>query len=102
MLIGSTRTFEELGLEDVLQKLKPNHCLTVPATQLAVQHVGRPLPNAALLGAFAGLTNCVGIDFVEAAIKQRFRGQLGEANAAAARAAHDLAIKQELAHAQAS
>ena len=30
--------------------------LTVPATELAREHLGRPLPNAALLGAFAALT----------------------------------------------
>lgn len=102
VLVNSTRSFEELRLEDVLHKLKPNHCLTVPATQLAIQHLGRPLPNAALLGAFAGLTNCVDVAFLETAIKQRFRGQVGEANAGAARAAHDLVRREEMAHAQAS
>ena len=30
--------------------------LTVPATELAREHLGRPLPNAALLGGFAALT----------------------------------------------
>lgn len=102
VLINSTRRFEELGLEDVQQKLQPNHCVSVPATQLAIQYLGRPLPNAALLGAFASLTNCIDLSFVEAAIKQRFPGHVGEANASAARAAYNLVLSQEPAHAQAS
>ena len=35
---------------------------TVPATEIALQHVGRPLPNAALLGGFAALTGQISLD----------------------------------------
>ena len=37
-------------------------CVTVPATELAREHLGRPLPNAALLGAFAALTGVVTLE----------------------------------------
>jgi pyruvate ferredoxin oxidoreductase gamma subunit len=63
---------------------------TVPATELAREHVGRPLPNAALLGAFAALTQALSLDSVTAAIRDRFSGRVAEANVAAAQAAHDL------------
>ena len=102
LLINSTRTFEELGLEDIVCKLEPGRRLTLPASQLALERVGKPLPNAALLGALAALTQRVELRFVEAAIKERFPGTLGIANAAAAHAANDFVLRQELAHAQAN
>ena len=48
--------------------------LTVPATELAREHLGRPLPNAALLGGFAALSGLVSLDSVAAAIRERFPG----------------------------
>jgi pyruvate ferredoxin oxidoreductase gamma subunit len=66
----------------------PGACL-VPATELAREHLGRPLPNAALLGAFAALTGWVSLDSVLGAIRQRFAAALAERNVAAARAAYE-------------
>lgn len=57
VLINSTRGFDELSLEDLLRRLSSERCCAIPATQLALERVGRPLPNAALLGAFAAMTN---------------------------------------------
>jgi pyruvate ferredoxin oxidoreductase gamma subunit len=57
-----------------------------------MKHIGRPLPNAALLGAFAALTGLVGIASVEAAIRHTFAGKIGEANVAAARATFDAVV----------
>jgi pyruvate ferredoxin oxidoreductase gamma subunit len=64
--------------------------VTVPATALAREHLGRPLPNAALLGAFAGLCDLVTLDAVAAAIRKRFAAGPAEANVAAATAAFAL------------
>jgi pyruvate ferredoxin oxidoreductase gamma subunit len=69
--------------------------LAVPATELAREHVGRPLPNAALLGAFAALTGALSIDSVAAAIRERFSGRIGDGNVAAAQAAYELARARE-------
>ena len=102
VLINSTRAFDELGLEDLRKTLLPGRCRTVPASQLALEHVGRPLPNAALLGAFAAMINQLEIEFIETAITERFPGRTGEANAAAARAAYDLIMQEERPRAQAS
>ena len=46
--------------------------LAVPATGWPSSHVGRPVPNAALLGGFAALTGLVSLASVEAAIRDRF------------------------------
>jgi pyruvate ferredoxin oxidoreductase gamma subunit len=86
LLINSGRDFAELGLEELGERFRPKHLLTVPATELAREHLGRPLPNAALLGGFAALTRSLGLGSVTAAIRERFRGEAGERNAAAARA----------------
>ena len=99
VLINSTRSFEELGLEDLCRRLSPERCSTVPATQLALEKVGRPVPNAALLGAFAALTGQARIDFIQSAIRERFPGRVGEANAAAALAAYELVLNKEMVHA---
>src|SRR5205823_10341135 len=42
--------------------------LVVPATELAQKHLGRPMPNAALLGGFAALTGVVELRSVVTAI----------------------------------
>jgi pyruvate ferredoxin oxidoreductase gamma subunit len=84
VLINTARGAEELGLEELDARL-----LTVPATELARERLGRPLPNAALLGAFAAFTGVVSLDAVRAAIAEKFPPDLAERNAAAATAAHD-------------
>ena len=63
--------------------------LTVPASELALKHVGRPLPNAALLGAFASLTGIIHLKSVAEAIRDAFPEKIANANIAAATAAHD-------------
>lgn len=56
----------------------------VPATELARAHVGRPVPNAALLGGFCALTGAVSLDSVALALVERFGPAVGGANVAAA------------------
>ena len=89
ILLNSSRGFDELGLADFVAALPAGHAVTVPASEIAMQHVGRPLPNAALLGAFAALCGQLALDSVAMAIRDRFPGRTGEANVAAARDAHD-------------
>jgi pyruvate ferredoxin oxidoreductase gamma subunit len=96
-LINSTRPLRELGLATLAETFRPERLVTVPATELAREHLGRPLPNAALLGAFAGLTGAVSLESVVAAIRGRFRGRTGDANAAAAQAAFALVDPRPLA-----
>jgi pyruvate ferredoxin oxidoreductase gamma subunit len=88
VLINTGKTLEEIGLGDFIQRFRRERVCTVEATGIARQHLGRPLPNAALLGAFAALTGIVSLDSVTAAIRGRFAGTAGEGNAAAAEAAY--------------
>jgi pyruvate ferredoxin oxidoreductase gamma subunit len=102
ILINSTRSFEELGLGEFTRDFHHYRLCTVPATELAMKHVRRPLPNAALLGGFAAISGVVKLESVESAIRRKFPGAVGEANVAAAQAAFELVSKdQEVQGAQA-
>ena len=90
VLINSLQTFEDLGLGDIVASQLPERLATVPATELALEHLGRAVPNAALLGGFAALTQMVSITAVITAIRERFPPTLATANVAAASAAYDL------------
>lgn len=85
ILINSSRDFEELGLGEFVEGFKRERLLTAPATEIARRCLGRPLPNAALLGGFAALTGRLRLESVTAAIEERFPGVMGERNAEAAR-----------------
>lgn len=92
ILINSTRSFEELGISEYVKRFPPRHVCDVGATDLAMKHVGRPVPNAALLGGFAAITKLLAFDSVAKAIREKFRGAVGEANVAAAREAYEIAL----------
>ena len=104
ILVNTSRSFEELGLADLYSRFAPARLATCPATDIALEHVGRPLPNAALLGAFAALSAQVSLEAVEKAIRDHFAGPVGERNAAAASDAFDVITRftQEVARAGAN
>jgi pyruvate ferredoxin oxidoreductase alpha subunit len=93
VLINTAREAGTLGIGEFTGELDPPGAVTVPATELAREHLGRPVPNAALLGAFAALSGLVSMESVQAAIGERFPAAVAEGNTAAARAAYDLASR---------
>jgi pyruvate ferredoxin oxidoreductase gamma subunit len=97
LLVNTNKTFADLHIQEIAGRLPKGHAVTVPATELALKHVRRPVPNAALLGAFAALTALVHLDSVKAAIRQAFPGQVGDANNAAAVDAFEIVTAQERA-----
>jgi pyruvate ferredoxin oxidoreductase gamma subunit len=104
VLINTSRSFEELGLGEFLAKFRPEHLCTVPATELALKHVKRAVPNAALLAGFAAVSGRISLESVNAAIREKFPAKVAEANVAAAEEAyaHVTREMQETARAQAS
>jgi len=89
ILVNTVKSFDELGLGEFVTHFHHERLLTVPAGELAREHTGRPIANAALLGGFAALSLLLSLDAVASAIRQRFSGAVGEGNVAAARAAYD-------------
>jgi len=98
LLVNSNRPLHELHLDKIVKELPAGHVLTVPATDFAMKYIGRPLPNAALLGAFAALTGVVQLKSVVAAIHDAFPAEkIALANIAAATAAYDAVNAQAAA-----
>ncbi len=95
ILINTTRSFEEMGLGDFVKGFRPERLLTVPASELAMKHVGRPVPNVPLLGAFAALGGLISLDAVQKAIDRKFKGAVAKGNQAAAKEAYNIVMEQE-------
>src|SRR6476620_10577297 len=84
VLINSKYSFDELGLAEIAQRFRRERLTTLPATESALKHLGRPLPNAVLLGGFAALSGLVSLDAVAHAIRVKFRGKVADGNVVAA------------------
>jgi pyruvate ferredoxin oxidoreductase gamma subunit len=91
ILINSTRSFDELGLADYTSDFDRRRLCTVPATEIALKHVGRAVPNVPLLGAFAAVSGEVKLASVLAAVRDKFPPKIAEGNALAAAAAYEIA-----------
>jgi pyruvate ferredoxin oxidoreductase gamma subunit len=100
VLLNSTRSLADLGLVDLTGDACGYRFTLVPATELALKHVGLAVPNVPLLGAFAAATGQLRLDSVVAAIRAKFPRALADKNIAAARAAYAAVPKlREPAHA---
>jgi len=95
ILINTSRSFDELGLGEFVKWFEPERLLTVPATELAIKHVHRAVPNVPLIGAFAALSGLLSLQDVQAAIQQKFHGAVAQGNLAAAREAFDSVMEQQ-------
>lgn len=63
---------------------------TIDATALALEVIGLPIVNTALLGAFAGATGQIRLESVNKAIRERFPGKVGDKNVAAVKRAFEM------------
>ncbi|MDD3042932.1 MAG: pyruvate ferredoxin oxidoreductase subunit gamma [Methanosarcinaceae archaeon] len=70
--------------------------MTVDATRVAMEIIGRPIVNTVLLGAFAGATGEVEVESIKEAVKERFSGKVGVKNAEAIQEAYER-IKRKIA-----
>ena len=92
VLINSVHDVGTLGINSIIERLPCGHVLTVPATELALKHFKRPMPNAAMLGGLAALAGVIKLDSVTKAISETFAGAIGQANVAAAMESYDCVI----------
>jgi pyruvate ferredoxin oxidoreductase gamma subunit len=67
---------------------------TIPATEIALEIIGRPIPNAVMIGAFCTITGLVSLDAVQESIMGKFPGRVGENNVAALERAHEIMQKR--------
>jgi len=94
VLINTTRTLAELGLGELLDNCRADHLCTVPATEIGLKHIGRPIPNVPLLGGFAAISGIIKLDSVIEAINGRFSGKMAEGNIAAATEAYQTVMAE--------
>lgn len=89
VLINSTRSVEELSISEFLSTFLHDHVVTVPASDIAMRHLGRPIANAALVAGFAAMTKWLTLPSVLDAICEKFPGDIGKANMSTAHAAYE-------------
>jgi pyruvate ferredoxin oxidoreductase gamma subunit len=100
ILINSSRTFEEMGLASLLAHFRADRLHTLPATEIAMKHVGRAVPNVPLLAGFAAISGQFRLESVIAAVREKFPSKIAEANVGAATEAFELvAGTREITHA---
>jgi pyruvate ferredoxin oxidoreductase gamma subunit len=88
VLINTSRSLGELGIEELSKCYRQGRFFSVPATEIALARIGRPVPNVVLLGALAAFTSVVKFDSVASAIRERFEPELAERNVVAAEEAY--------------
>lgn len=93
VLLNTARSLDVLGLSETATA-RGWRVATVAATELALEHVGRPVPSAALLGGLCALTGAVSLDAVRAALLGRFASTVGKGNVAAANAGYAAVTSQ--------
>jgi pyruvate ferredoxin oxidoreductase gamma subunit len=95
VLVNTGKRLADLAVDEVVARLPPEHVRTVAATELALHYVGKPVPNAGLLGAFAALTRAVSLASIERALRGRFEPRVAELNMSAAREAYATLMEGE-------
>ncbi|MBI4209964.1 MAG: 2-oxoacid:acceptor oxidoreductase family protein [Candidatus Diapherotrites archaeon] len=87
VIVNSPKRPEDLGLH-------AGRIFTVDATDIALKHFGKLIFNTVMLGAFCKVTDIVGIDSIERAIKESFDRKFPQAvidaNVKAVREVYDI------------
>jgi len=73
------------GVEILKAPSPKQKVFVIPANDIAMQTIGRPLGNTALLGAFAAATGQIKLESLYEAIKARFSGKAAQGNIEAAK-----------------
>jgi pyruvate ferredoxin oxidoreductase gamma subunit len=89
ILVNSDQAPEDLNIKTTAR------VETIPATEIALEIIGRPIPNAIMIGAFCSITGLVSIGAVQEAIMEKFPGRVGENNVAALERAVEIMEKRK-------
>ena len=83
VLINHPGTYEETGLAGSFK------VATIDATKIALETLGRPITNTAILGAFAKVSGIPRLESLQEAIRNELPGAIAESNIAATRRAFE-------------
>jgi pyruvate ferredoxin oxidoreductase gamma subunit len=95
VLLNTHHSFESVGLGELVKERNAERMCTLPATELGLKHIGRPIPNVPLIAGFAALSGMIKLESVIKAINQKFSGNVAEGNIAAATEAF-LLVKKDM------
>ncbi len=87
VLINTEKPVSELKIKG------SGNVVTIPATQIAMEIIGRPIPNTVMVGAFAALTGIVTMDGIRKAMAHKFKGDVAAKNVVAAEKAYNMLKK---------
>lgn len=90
VLLNTNYSFEKLGLADLANSRPAGRLCPLPATELGLKYIGRPIPNVPLLAGFAALSGMIKLESVIKAINEKFSGEIATGNIAAATEAYQL------------
>jgi pyruvate ferredoxin oxidoreductase gamma subunit len=96
VLLNTNRSFEALGLSEFVSGRPSERLCILPATEISLKHIGRPIPNVPLIAGFAALSGLIKLESVVKAIGEKFSGKVADGNIAAATEAFNL-IKTRMA-----
>ncbi|MDR3107012.1 MAG: 2-oxoacid:acceptor oxidoreductase family protein [Bifidobacteriaceae bacterium] len=71
------------------------HLATVPADDIVREYLGRPIPSAALLGAFAALTGQISLEALAESIRRLFKGKVAAGNINSANVAYQWVVDHQ-------
>jgi pyruvate ferredoxin oxidoreductase gamma subunit len=97
VIINSQDSATDLHLSEKITV--PHTKVILPASEIAMTHLGRPVPNAVLLGAFSALTGIISLVGITNAINEKFKPKIAAGNVAAATAAYEYVMNQVATHA---
>lgn len=83
VIVNTRKHPQELGLS------VDSQIRTIPATELALETLGRPIVNTTILGAFAAASGAISLEGIRRALEHRFPKELAEKNLQAARRGFD-------------
>jgi pyruvate ferredoxin oxidoreductase gamma subunit len=63
--------------------------MTIDATKIAMEILGRPIVNTTMIGAFCGASKEISLKSISKAISERFKGDLGKKNLLAIKTAYE-------------
>ncbi|MBC7129689.1 2-oxoacid:acceptor oxidoreductase family protein, partial [Candidatus Bathyarchaeota archaeon] len=67
---------------------------TVPATEIAIKYLGRPITSTAMLGAIARVTGIVALESIKKPIEERFGKDIAEKNFAVIKEAYEKVMSE--------
>lgn len=87
IIINTDRPVSELKLKTGAE------VVTIDATKIAIETLGRPIVNTTMLGAFAGATGEIKLESLDKALLTKFSGDLGKKNLQAIKTAYERVAK---------